>query len=944
MSQLEGYSYYQQNLLDALDKRLKNADSGVKTKVDEDIFDIVVGTTGNNLGKKDNDHFLAISNLKKVKADVTDYNSRVQQLDGNDAAHTALMNSLESDYNGKASKAGFEEKMKELNANDATHDVRLDALERQFDGIESRVLGEVNDKVNELALNTDFNALVAELQAKDTELGNKILQLATEQDIRNAVSNYQTALAGFQTKPEYNTEIGKLVNRHRDFEDRFTAIDQFFRVMAETYKLYNSETGDEIVYNAMSNNSIELSPENEIYTIVEYGSYSGVRSLTYSSQVKLQFTQYGYNTLDNVIKVLVNNMEVGSISKSDINSVSLIAIIPTYATVAQLKQGFTINKMYSNGDVDTINSKTYTASMVSSIPEISPLTISYETTDYLFMAGESITIAAPTVMGTVSGYSVSGASGLTISSSGIIGGSITTGGKYEVTVIATGSNGLTSQATIFITVREFYNLYPNVFNGTNIEDAGYSYKTLQHTFTSGNAGTYGFYLHINNEYSLVEEYITKLYKVDTTNNLLVNATDLSGVLAKNGTIYFNAFFTNTSSTPNFNVTLEANTVYYLECLTLFNDSSAESPPYGADVSVSIENNGTPVVLSLDYVNTDIPILSGDRNSISFTSPLPNIMIKYISNIQTGKSITYVYNGDYTPNSLFTYNYTTPISPVFKAVEILSGARITSRLLLPEGTLPSLSASGDSTSLDLTFTPNISPFSSSATATFQFFIGTSWVTNSTRYNIANNTPATITVSSPDVTATKARIVFGSSNHIATQEVDISALLAPTRTFYELIRDKNPDGTGFVNPGFDEVGIRYFRHYFDITQNGNYNVFLSADRNEEEVITAIYKEGTSVNLANSEMTFGLYAQYSTISMDADTLTGINLNTGNTNTTNTPNFTLTGLTAGRYYIIAATLYNNAGVQLDINVEDSAGVDIPFIYEATSSNEITIPPSSGA
>ena len=308
MSALKGYSYHQDRLLKDLTARLDNADNELDNKVEtvSQYNRDMLTLTNNNTS-----HSNSIKNLKETKAEVIEFNSRVQQLDGNDATHAALMNSLESDYNQKASKAGFEEKMKELNANDATHDVRLDALERQFDGIESRVLGEVNDKVNELVLNTDFNALVAELQAKDTELGNKIITLAAKTDIDNALQNYQTLVAGLQTKTDYNAKMDKVVERHQDFEDRFTAIDQFFRAIAETYKLRRKNDLTEIVYNTEYQSDITI--KDSIFTVHRKNR----------SALGIRVTPFIYNSMTGKIQVRNSSgVVVGEINKSDISSVT----------------------------------------------------------------------------------------------------------------------------------------------------------------------------------------------------------------------------------------------------------------------------------------------------------------------------------------------------------------------------------------------------------------------------------------------------------------------------------------------------------------------------------------------------------------------------------------------------------------------------------------------
>jgi hypothetical protein len=378
MSGLQGYAYLQRDQLEELKQRLEKAEDAVDTKVDNTTFMADVGHPVNGLDAKNSVQQGKIAQLKMVKADKVEFNSRVNQLSRNDTRHDETMNQLEIDYSGKVSQLQFNNMVAELRANDASQDARLDVLEQQFDEIQVRIKDEIVDKANELVATTDFNAMIATLQAGDTGLHNQIIQLASAESINNALTSYQTSLSNLQGKTEYDAEIGKLVNRHLDFEKRLMAVDQFFKVMGETYKLYNKNDVNktQIPYTAIIRNDI---PEPPQYEITGYESYIagsrgfGFRSSQFETRINITFTEYGYNTLTGEIKLYdSSNNLIGSISQSDINSVSKNTSLAVPGAISSLGS-LAIKQTDSTGEM--IKTVAVPQATVAALPNITPIRI-----------------------------------------------------------------------------------------------------------------------------------------------------------------------------------------------------------------------------------------------------------------------------------------------------------------------------------------------------------------------------------------------------------------------------------------------------------------------------------------------------------------------------------------------------------------------------------------
>jgi hypothetical protein len=766
MSSLLGFSYLQKRQLDELKNRLTKAvqDAETKTTLEEYGEDMV------NLDGEDGQHFTNIENLKQIKADKVELNSRVNELIGNDTRHEETMNQLEIDYSGKVSQLQFNNMVAELRANDDSQDARLDLLEQQFDEIQVRIKDEIVDKANELVETTDFNAMIATLQAGDTGLHNQIIQLASTETINTALSSYQSSLNNLQDKTEYDAEIDKLISRNVDFEKRLLAVDQFFKVMAETYKLHRD--GTEVVYTADYQTGLVIAKK----LFDAFGRRTG--------RVIVKLSSYAYNSMTGKIGVVGSGEEVG---KSGFNEITYNGTLLLPSPVV-----YPIQIVLKSQGGTTLETVSLTNSQYLALDNFSSVNISYSVNTINKNVDDSVNIPAPTNsgLGTVGSYAVLSNNlpgGLTLNADGSITGIATESVSGRVVTIRAYNiedNSEYSDFNITFNItfnRSFYNLFPENLNGTTIPSGlPGGYRTLIHTFTSGSAGAYNFFFSTLNNFTDVGEFITKVYKVDTTNNMLLNATDINttNIEINNGTVVFkDPFFTNNTTTPQFKLALEASTQYYIECVTAFNDA-------GRDVGVVIENNGVVVSISGVSTNTNTPVLNGDRNSLSFTTPiLAPVRLAMMAPNSAGGTSQYVLQNpspiNATPNTLITQNFSSSIAPVFNNLYYVNGSnvRITSPIELNTGTLPVITTDNNFTDLSLTFTPNIFPLTN-VTARVQLLIGVLWTTRDT-INITHNTPLTVNVGDT-FPVQKIRIVTSSDAILPiTQEFDTTTVnIRPT----------------------------------------------------------------------------------------------------------------------------------------------------------------------
>lgn len=396
---IRGYSYYQKGRLDALAVQVEKRENNVETKVAKNEYNIDIG----NLNAKDAIHFTRINNLKQNKVLLADYTSKVDTMDDKDSEHNTKLNALDDGYGEKKSLLVFDNTIQELEALDENHDMRLDELEKRFSDIHielyDNVIKELNLKINSDTFYDTINQISGNQESLSNEIAN--LLLVNEMEALNAHQDSLTATKA--DKAKFDSEIATIEKRHVDIEKRLLAIDQLFRLMARTYKIYNDDEDDEeIIYSA------NLLP-------VEAGNFFEFSSRK-KNRIGITLTRFSYNTLINKISVLDNtNNEIGFATKNNFNAISLSGdIILGYDYPA-----FPLRVQYLNTGGDILFERSINYITYRNLNNPSAVEISYDTDIKYFEIGDNVEINPITWTGPIGvveaylpeGWSINNANG-----------------------------------------------------------------------------------------------------------------------------------------------------------------------------------------------------------------------------------------------------------------------------------------------------------------------------------------------------------------------------------------------------------------------------------------------------------------------------------------------------------------------------------------------------
>ena len=175
-----------------------------------------------------------------------------------------------------------------------------------------------------------------------------------------------------------------------------------------------------------------------------------------------------------------------------------------------------------------------------------------------------------------------------------------------------------------------------------------------------------------------------------------------------------------------------------------------------------------------------------------------------------------------------------------------------------------------------------------------------------------------------------------------ELELDGTISPFigHAFTNIIPDKDPSGGSANMTG---SGLRYFGFSFTPSAS-QINAFIRTNSYAatEELLVNIYKADTSSNLLNS-----ISIPNSSFTIQDPTTKALKFPISFTNSSSTPNFTLSDLdTTATYYIIAKTSYNDSGEDVGIAFETTIGTQIPLTYYSTQTfinNDGTISPFIG-
>jgi len=426
------------------------------------------------------------------------------------------------------------------------------------------------------------------------------------------------------------------------------------------------------------------------------------------------------------------------------------------------------------------------------------ITMSYPTKSITLTQGESIPANfKPDTSGPIGLFSISPqpTDFSFDTSTGQFSGIVSVSGPrtFTVSVVSANDSSIVVSDTITVTLnttRQFTNLTPDDgMNGEYITTQ--SYTTFKHFFTTTNAGVYNFFLKTNSNAS-IEEWITNLYKKDQTTNLLTTATNLSNVSLHNGTVSLSSNMNNTSSIPNFSVSLEAGR-YFLECVSVYNDINETDPTIDEmDVGIYIEKDSIPVNIDQDSFSHTRPPLDITRNSFSITTPIKSsdIRIRLLTPLNAAFSNFLLPSYSLIPGTN-SFTFEKSISNLLTTAVLFSnfnfnrGVSITNTVPI-SGAAPPLghiTPSGDASNLSLTFNPYMWPLITSSQGKLQLFNGNTWIdtiraftspNNSMFFSMTDSVNSTINLEFVTSKYTKARIVHSSAGNVPlTQELDITS---------------------------------------------------------------------------------------------------------------------------------------------------------------------------
>ncbi len=355
----------------------------------------------------------------------------MSELDGTDIQHHSQLNNLDTDYGNKASKMVFDNTALELRTLDENHDMRLDELEKRFSTIHTDLYETVVQELDQKIDSAEFNQMISQINVGQTGLAQDIAGLLMESQMVETNTEQDAAIALKADKAEFDTASADISSRHLDIEKRLLAVDQFFRLMAKTYKIYDN--AGEIKYDA----SIKASPSERLFTVT--------RKKT--GRISLSLTRFAYNIFTNKISVFnANGDELGFGNKSNFSALTLSGDI-----VISSNLSFPLKVKFLNRSGDVLYEESITSAEYSALLNPSVISISYGTAKE-FTVGQSFTINPTTWTGPIGNVSVSLPAGWTIVN-GVITGTASTAGSFSYTITATSQDGTeTSTATLLINV------------------------------------------------------------------------------------------------------------------------------------------------------------------------------------------------------------------------------------------------------------------------------------------------------------------------------------------------------------------------------------------------------------------------------------------------------------------------------------------------------------
>jgi hypothetical protein len=212
-------------------------------------------------------------------------------------------------------------KMVELDNKDTQQDGRLDVLDTRIETIENDISTEISSALLTLEFDSRVQIFKQDMFDEDSLLRSGIaLQVVTA--VQNNVDSVQNSFINQKlTIEEYDSKIELLDSINFMNENKILALEEFLRVTSLTYKI-NNPNGTPYIFNGIYQNI----PQVPIFDILYKTAVEGALA------VVIQFSQYGYNTLNSAFMVNIPNGQM-NIEKSSINSTTLqyTAVVPVTA-------------------------------------------------------------------------------------------------------------------------------------------------------------------------------------------------------------------------------------------------------------------------------------------------------------------------------------------------------------------------------------------------------------------------------------------------------------------------------------------------------------------------------------------------------------------------------------------------------------------------------------
>jgi hypothetical protein len=379
---LIGYSLEQERLLQLQDARLDKLEStvpneGVYSKVPQTQYNAKMA----QLDAKDATHTAAILDLDDKKLDVTTYNDEVLTQSSKDGNQTGRLDALDILVASKVAQIAYDNKVVQLTNANTNLANRATDLDNRFDAIQTDLDVRIASEIDAKATDLEFDNLATELRTADSTLAAAIATKVTEAAQIQVDALQNTEINKLLLISAYDSKMTALDNSNANIEAKLLAVDQFIRLLSDTYVI---KDGDGAVKNYSANYQSNLG-----LNIAPYFSFVSRNG----NDISVQLPAFAYNTFYGKLRVTnVSSVVVANLVKADFDDVNFKAIVTAPASSA-----FPLTFDFLASDDSVIYSKTLTYTQFQNLNNTvavnAPvLSISGGSSDFTYTVGQTADI------------------------------------------------------------------------------------------------------------------------------------------------------------------------------------------------------------------------------------------------------------------------------------------------------------------------------------------------------------------------------------------------------------------------------------------------------------------------------------------------------------------------------------------------------------------------